>query len=322
MNVNEWLLSIGQGLLAIMIAPLVFGVLRWTRARLQSRQGPRLIQPYLDLGKLLNKRPVVPETTSWVFRAAPYVVFTCYALLNFLVPIVYLPLGSTPPWADLLVLVYLLGLAKFAVALAGMDTGAPLAGLGSSRKMFVHALIEPTLVIIVYALALRWRTTSLPAITYHNWQAGPATIFTDPSLLLAGLALVVTALAEIGRLPFDNPSAHLELTMFGKAVHLEYAGPHLALIEWGEALRLTFFLTLLSSLFAPWLLAANGLHPLLNGLLILAYPIRLLGLALALGAWEATQVKLQLRAVSGSAASALVFAVLSTIVAVVRHYLP
>jgi formate hydrogenlyase subunit 4 len=321
MNVGEWLLSLGQGLICILVAPLAIGMLRWAKARLQGRQGPHLIQPYLDLGKLLGKRPVVPETASWVFRAAPYVVFTCYALLGFLVPIVYLPQGSTPSWADLLVLVYLLGLAKFTMALAGMDTGAPLAGLGSSRKMFVQVLVEPTLVVSVYALALRWRTTSLPAIVYHNWQARPGAVFTDPTLLLAGLALVIIVLAEAGRIPFDNPATHLELTMFGKAIHLEYAGPHLALIEWSEALRLSFFLTLLSNMFAPWLLAANGLNPALNSMLILAYPIKLLALALILGAWEATRAKLRLRAVSGPAASALVFALLSAVVAVITYYL-
>ncbi len=321
MNVNEWLLSIGQGFLYIVVAPLAVGMLRWTKARLQGRQGPRLIQPYLDLSKLLSKRPVIPEAASWLFSAAPYVVFTSYALLGFLVPVVYLPQGSTLPWADLLLLVYLLGLAKFVMALAGMDTGAPLAGLGSSRKMLVHTLAEPALVVIVYALALRWRTTSLPAIVYHNWRAGPAVVFTDPTLLLAGLALTIIALAETGCLPFDNPATHLELTMFGKAIHLEYAGPHLALIEWGEALRFTFFLTLLSSLFAPWLLAATSLGPALNSLLILAYPVKLLILALILGLWETTQVKLRLRAITGPAASALVFALLSAIVAVVTHYL-
>jgi formate hydrogenlyase subunit 4 len=321
MNVSEWLLSIGQGFLYIVVAPLAVGMLRWTKARLQGRQGPRLIQPYLDLSKLLSKQPVIPEAASWLFSAAPYVVFTSYALLGFLVPVVYLPQDSTLPWADLLLLVYLLGLAKFVMALAGMDTGAPLAGLGSSRKMFVHALAEPALVVIVYALALRWRTTTLPAIVYHNWQAGPARVFTDPTLLLAGLALTIIALAEAGCLPFDNPATHLELTMFGKAIHLEYAGPHLALIEWGEALRFTFFLTLLSSLFAPWLLAATSLGPALNSLLILAYPVKLLILALILGLWETTQVKLRLRAVTGPAASALVFALLSAIVAVVTQYL-
>src|SRR5947209_5968345 len=146
-----------QGLCYIGIAPLVVGTLRRVKDRLQGRAGPRPYQPYLDLWKLFHRQPVIPDTASWVFSTAPYIVFGCYALLGLITPIIFLPPASAIdrsflgwPLADLLVLVYLLGLARFVMGLAGMDAGAPLGGLGSGREMFIHVLIEPTLIFIVY----------------------------------------------------------------------------------------------------------------------------------------------------------------------------
>jgi formate hydrogenlyase subunit 4 len=310
-----------QGLAYLGLAPLVLGVLQWAKARLQRRRGPAWLQPYRDLRKLLRKRPVVPENASWVFNAAPLVVFACYALPGFLMPVFYLPQKGASPVGDLLTLVYLLGLARLALGLAGMDAGAPFGGLGSSRELFVHVLAEPTLIFVVYTLAFKWRTSNLPDILWRHRQDTFLDVYTSPPLLLLALALALTTLAETGRLPFDNPSTHLELTMFGKAIHLEYAGPHLALLEWAEALRLTWFFTLLLNLFAPWLLAASGGNPLLNALAILLYPLKLLLLALALALWEALQVKTRLRAIVTPALTALIVALIAAILVVAERYL-
>jgi formate hydrogenlyase subunit 4 len=270
-----------QGLVFLLVAPLVVGTLRWAKARLQRRQGATPFQFYRDLLKLLRKRPVTPDSASWIFVLVPIIVFFCYGSLGFLVPVFFLPAAEMSPTGDLLVLVYFLGLARLAMGLAGMDTGTPFGGLGSSRELLIHALIEPTLI----------------------------------------LALVLVTLAEAGRLPFDNPASHLELTMFGKAIHLEYAGPLLALLEWAEALRLTFFMTLLANLFGPWLLAVAGNEPLLNMLLALLYPAKLLILVLALAFWEALQVKTRLRAVVTPTLTALAITLIAAVLALAERYL-
>src|SRR5207245_1731006 len=189
---------------------------------------------------------------------------------------------------------YLLGFARFALALAGMDAGTPFGGMGSSREMFVNVLAEPVLILVILALTLQRHTTDLIRIFSSLSLTG--TIFSLSALLLLWLALAFVAIMDNGLLPIDNPSTHLELTMIQKALHLEYSGRNLALIEWGEAMRLTFFLTLLGDL----LIARNmPIFPGVSGavLMPLLYITKLLiGIAL-LALFEITQIKLRLRRV-------------------------
>ncbi len=321
MTANNLMFNISQGFVYLLLAPLVVGMLRWAKARLQRRQGPAPLQFYRDLLKLWHKQPVIPESASGIFIVAPVIVFTCYALLGFLTPIFYLPESNISLASDLLLLVYLLGLAWFTMGLAGLDAGAPLGGLGSSRELFIHVLVEPTLIFIVYTLALKWHTTDLLGIIWHHRQIAPLEIYTNPSLLLLLVALWLILLAESGRLPFGNPTTHLELTMSGQAIHLEYAGPQLALLEWAEALRLTFFLTLLLNLFGSWLLAGSGNNLLLNIVLTLLYPAKLFILVLGLALWETVQVRLRLRAITKPALTTIAMALTAAALVVVERYL-
>jgi formate hydrogenlyase subunit 4 len=310
------------------IAPGVLGTLRWIKARIQNRQGPRPWQPYFNLWKLFQRQVVVPDTTSWVFLAAPFIVFGCYALIGAMAPIIYLPSYeqilhevSGPPLADFLVIVGLTSLARFATALAGMDTGSPFGGMGSSREMFMHVLTEPVFLMVAYGLALTAYTTSLPGVM--NAQPG-SFLEADPHLILIILILLALALimlAEAGRIPFDNPSTHLELTMIGKAVHLEYGGFLLGLLEWAEAMRLTFFLTLLVNLLLPNLLVSAGTGWLNTIFLVLIYPIKITIVLVFLAFWEETQAKLRLRGVIAPTGLALIFSMIAIIIVFVWHYL-
>lgn len=320
-TITLFMLNIAQGGVYVLLAPLTIGMLRWVKARLQRRQGPSWLQFYRDLFKLMRKQPVMPESASWVSTVAPIVIFSCYALLGFLAPVFYLPEENLSLVGDLLMMIYLIGLARMAMGLVGMDAGSPFGGLGSSRELFMHILAEPVLIFIICTLALKWRTTDLSLIIWQNRQVGFLGVYANPSLLLLLLGLVLVTLAETGRLPFDNPATHLELTMFGKAIHLEYTGPQLALLEWAEASRLTFFLTLLANLFVPWLLAAAGGSLWPNILLILLYPAKLLLLALLLAFWESLQVKTRLRAVVTPAFFALVLALIAAMLIAAERYL-
>jgi formate hydrogenlyase subunit 4 len=244
-----WVVDLVQGLLALALAPGVVGLVRWLKARLQSRRGAPPWQPYRELRKLFTKEVVVSTNASWLFRVAPYVVFASTAAAAFLVPFLAVP-RPLDAVGDLLVLVYLLLLGTVFLALAGLDPGSPFGGMGSSREMTVAALAEPTIALAIFALALSAGSTNLGRIVART-LADPAAAL-SPGHVLAFAALFVVMLAETGRLPVDNPATHLELTMIHEAMVLEYSGRYLALVEWAAALKLLVFFSLLGNLFVPW----------------------------------------------------------------------
>jgi formate hydrogenlyase subunit 4 len=242
-----------QLLLLLAVAPLVSGVIKMLKARLQTRRGPGVLQPYRDIHKLFQKGMVLPNTASWIFAAAPYVVFLTAALAGLMVPMVSAdaPLGL---FGGVLALVYLLGLGRFFLALGGLDTGSSFGGLGSSREMTISALAEPAMMLAVFTVAIGANSTSLSEVVRTaigmNWR------FLAPPQMLAFSALFLVLIAETGRIPVDNPATHLELTMIHEAMVLEYSGPYLALIEWGASIKQLVLMTLLVNCFWPF-----GLRP-------------------------------------------------------------
>lgn len=243
-----------QTLALILIAPLVVGYVRWLKARLQSRRGANPPQPYRDLRKTFAKGMVIPDTASWIFHAAPVVVAATAVAAAVLVPVVAASPASDAV-GDLFVLTALLMTGTVCLALAGLDPGTAFGGMGSSREMTIAALVEPTLLLAVFALSARVGSTNLGAIVAAG-ATDPTRVFT-PASLLAGAALAIATLAESSRIPVDNPATHLELTMVHEAMILEYSGRDLALVEWAAALRLTILLGLLANLFAPWGVATD-----------------------------------------------------------------
>jgi formate hydrogenlyase subunit 4 len=230
-------------------APLLVGSLRKLKARLQGRVGASVLQPYRDLRKMLAKEAVISENGSWIFRFTPYLVASVMLLSSLLVPMLTTstPLGFM---GNIILLMYLLLLATFFLALAGLDSGSAFGGMGSSREMIIAALAEPTVMVAIFAIALRVGSTSLDQIVRRGADDG--LLLLNPGHLLAFVAFFIVALAETGRLPVDNPATHLELTMIHEAMILEYSGRHLALIEWAAGMKLLLFLVLLSNLFFPW----------------------------------------------------------------------
>ena len=238
-----------QTLAFVALAPGLTGFIRWMKARLQGRRGAPVWQPYVELRKLFAKERVVSNTASWVFRAAPFVLFGTSVAVASLVPLVFVP-TAYDRIGDLFAVVYLLLLGTFFLALAGLDTGSPFGGMGASREMTVVALTEPTVALSIFALALTAQSTNLGDIIRQT-VAEPVRAL-GPGHLLAFTALFIVTLAETGRLPIDNPSTHLELTMIHEAMVLEYSGPYLALVEWAAALKLLIFFVIAANLFLPW----------------------------------------------------------------------
>ena len=279
-----------QVLLALLLAPGVVGLIRWLKARLQNRRGAPVWQPYRELRKLFGKEAVVSSNASWIFRAAPAIVFTSTVAVACLVPMLAVPL-PVDAVGDLLVVVYLLLLGMFFLSLAGLDPGSAFGGMGASREVTVAALAEPTLALAIFALAVRAGSTNLGQIVART-MADPAAAL-SPGHLLAFGALFVVMLAETGRLPVDNPATHLELTMIHEAMVLEYSGRYLALIEWAAMLKLLVFFVLLGNLFVPWGVAVT-LTPGALLVALLSLLVKLAALAAAVAVFETRVAKLRL----------------------------
>jgi len=240
-------------LVVLALAPLLTGLVRKAKARLQRRRGPSLIQPYRDLLRLLRKEVVVAGNASWLFRVTPYLVFSATWVAAALVPT--FATGLLFSWsADLIAIIALLGSARFFLALAGMDVGTSFGGIGSSREVMIASLAEPALIMIVFTLALVAGSTQLSTVA----EVFAAGVGVRVSLALALVALLIVAVAENGRIPVDNPATHLELTMVHEAMVLEYSGRHLALIELATSLQLLLYVSLIACLFVPWTLAPAG----------------------------------------------------------------
>ena len=298
-----------QMALVLCLAPLLTGLVRKVKARLTRRRGPPLVQPYRDLARLLRKETVIADNASWLFLAAPYLIFAATWVAAALVPT--FAAGLQFSWtADLIAIVALLGSARFFLALAGMDVGTAFGAIGASREMMLASFAEPALLLTIFTLALVSGSTQLSAVAAE--LAGPEAGL-RVSLGLALVALVVVALAENARIPVDNPSTHLELTMVHEAMVLEYSGRHLAMIELAAALKLLLYLSLVICIFMPWGLASEGAGAaaLLTGLA--SYLAKLAAGGVLLGVFETAIAKMRVFRVPDFIGTALMLSLLGTL---------
>ncbi len=233
-----------QFIILIVFSPLVQGVIKKLKANMQGRVGPGVLQPYYDLLRLLRKDLVVSSTTSWIFKATPYVVFTATAAAAVIVPVVS-EAPSLGMKGDVIALIYLFALARFFMALAGLDAGTGFGGEGSSREMTVAILVEPMMMLAIFTAAISSGSTNITRIASMQGAAF------SPSHLLALSAFIVAIIAETGRVPVDNPDTHLELTMIHEGMVLEYSGRYLALMEWAHAIKQMVLFTLAVDIFFP-----------------------------------------------------------------------
>jgi formate hydrogenlyase subunit 4 len=260
--------------------PLVVGLTRQVRARWEGRGGGGLLQPWRDIRKQLRKQQITPRGTTVVFAAAPAIVAGSTLLVAAIAPLVATgsPLDGS---ADLFAVVGLLFVGTVALTLAAIDTGTSFGGMGASREITIAALVEPTILLAVFALSIPAGSSNLGALV-SNTIAHPGQVV-SLTAVLAFAALVIVMVAETGRLPVDNPATHLELTMVHEAMILEYAGPRLALVEWAAGMRLAVLLALLANLFGPWGIADSqpGAVDIVVGVAALVAKVALLAASLA-----------------------------------------
>jgi formate hydrogenlyase subunit 4 len=245
-----------QVLTIVIGAPLVSGVIAQVAARLQGRRGPRILQPYYDLVKLFAKETLAPDESSWVFLVAPLVAFMCYLVVPLLIPVLTnfpLPLAYM---GDILGGGFILALAGFVVALAAAETQGPYAQLGSSRAMTFGALIEPSVLFIVFTVGLVTATDLPYAMT--KIVRSSAGQMVRPAHVLAAVAFFLVVLADTGRIPVETHSGTLEFGMIDEARTLEHSGPLFAMLKWGSAMKQLILYTILIDVFvAPWGLAGS-----------------------------------------------------------------
>jgi formate hydrogenlyase subunit 4 len=269
-----------QIIIILALSPLLSGIIKKIKAFFQIRKGPSIFQPYYDLAKLLKKDSVVSQNVSWIFHAAPIISFAAVLTAGLLIPIYItsLPLGFA---GDMIAVIYLFALARFFTALASLDAGSSFGGMGGSREMFVAAMVEPALMLSIFAVALNVGSTNLSYIS--QTLSGMGLDALSPYQILAFVALFIIAIAETGRIPVDNPSTHLELTMIHEAMILEYSGKQLAIVELGAMVKQLLVYSLLANIFFPWGIASaeSGVAALAIALGVYIIKIVIIGLTMA-----------------------------------------
>jgi formate hydrogenlyase subunit 4 len=296
-----------QAFLLVAIAPLVGGVIARCKAQMQNRHGANVWRPYAELLKLFRKEDLIPDTASVIFRFTPVILFAATVAAAAFVPVLH-PSAIFGVSGDIILLVYLLAMGRFFLMLGAMDGGSSFGGLGASREALISALAEAPLMLALISVAIISHSVSLSGIVLATALQDPLHLSAAYAFALGALALI--AIAETGRIPVDNPTTHLELTMIHEAMTLEYSGPSLALVEWASAIKLTLILALLAGFFAPWGMAMNNS---IVALLLapLAFVFKLALLATVIAVVESSIAKLRIYLISDFLGMASALAILA-----------
>lgn len=280
-------------------APLLGGFIRKVKNDLRMRRGAPLLQPYRNMRKLMDKEEVIPRHSSWIFRAAPWIVLAAAVAAAVPVPVLG-PLCGPSGMGDFLLIIFLFALGRFFLALGGLDAGSAFGGIGSSREMFISSLVEPVALLAIFAVSLPVGSTSPAAIA----ASGALRL----SSLAAALAFFALTLAETSRIPVDNQETHLELTMVHEAMLLEYSGRSLAVLELAAHVKQMVFFLLLANVLLPW-----NVWGFVSGSAVVAGKVVLIGVAVAFV--EVSVAKMRLFRVVDFLSFSLVMAFMAVVLA-------
>ena len=270
MQLVEWMVHLA---VCLAMAPLLPGVINKVKAWVAGRRGPPVLQLYYDLARLWKKGVVLSTLASPGFIAGPAVAWVAVLAASMLLPLG--PLGASTSFrGDVILLIYLLALARFSTAWAAMETGSAFEGMGAAREVSYAVLAEAAVMTAVLTLSLQSGSVSLRAMLAPAAGAGAV-------LLAAGLFTVL--LAENCRVPFDDPNTHLELTMIHEVMVLDHSGPPLAVILHGASMKLLLFSVLLVQAVLPVgeLPTLTALGALLAGVLVVTVAVGLVESLLA-----------------------------------------
>ena len=308
----DWLVQVLQVAVVLLLAPLITGMIARLEAMIQQRQGPRVLQPYYDIVKLLRKETVLPAPAGPLFRAAPYVSLAGYAAVPLLIPVLTsfgLPLGYM---GDILGGGLILGGAGFAISIAAIDSGSPYAQLGSSRLRSFGALNEPTVIFVIFVVALTTHT-DLPYAMAATVRSSAVEVL-RPSHLLIIAAFFMVILNETGRIPIGSHGGTLEFGQIDEGRIVEHSGPGLACLRWGSSVKqLVLYVIFANVLVVPWGLASTGnLGSILIAIGLLA--AKALGIGLAIVVIESSFAKLRLYKIPEFTVASFMLAVLAVVI--------
>jgi len=286
---------------------LLAAIIRRAKARMQGRPGPPFAQPIFDLVKRFRKSETISSTSSWVFRVSPVAGLAIALVIALTVPWTGArALGTGSGVADFILVAYLLAFGRFLSILAALDTGSAFGGIGASRESALGVLIEPSVLVSLAAISVSTGSSDLSvALTSH----APTSV-----AILAGAAFLLAALAELSRMPVDDPTTHLELTMIHEATILENSGRNLALVEVGVALRTAIYFGVGARLLLSCAVPVGGLAT----MQIILTLVSILALGIAIGVIEGISVKLNWRRIPSFVAFSTALAAMSAFVAVLR----
>ncbi len=295
----------------LLVSPLFISIIKKVKARAQRRQGPSILQTYRNFAKLLKKETMYSSTSSWIMRATPYVNLAALLVASLFIPMLVLPQPNDLV-GNIILFLYLLAMAKFFMALSGLDAGSTFGGMGSSREMAISALIEPVVIVVFAALAFAFHTTSIPEMF---GGALASNVLVDPVLVLIGISLFIIIIVESSRVPVDNPETHLELTMVHEAMLLEQSGKNLAMMELSSAMKQLLLMGVLINILVPWGLATDFSAP---SLLISlgAFMLKAVVLAVIIGLFESSCAKSRFFRLPGLFAIALFLSIVTLIIEV------
>lgn len=271
-------------LIILLFAPfLVIGVIKKTKAFWAGRKGVSLFQPWWDFVRLMKKDSVVSDTTTWIFRFTPILIFATTLFAGLFVPM----LGGVSivnMSGGFILFAYLLGLGKFFSLLSAMDTGSSFEGMGASREACFTTIVEPAFFIIMASLIALSGNFTFESLFMILEKAGGLGIL---MMILAVLALVVMLLTECCRVPVDDPTTHLELTMIHEVMILDNSGQDLGLITWAAGIKMVILESLIAALLIPT-------HILGFGYSALAYVVALFVIAIFVGTLESAIARLRM----------------------------
>lgn len=275
----------------VAVSPLFISLIKKVKAYAQGRRGPSLFQTYYSLIKLLKKETVYSSNSSWIMRVTPLINIAVLLIASLFVPLIFIP-SPVDSIGNVILFLYLLALAKFFMALSGLDAGSTFGGMGSSREMSLSAVIEPVAIIVFAALAFVLKTLNIHEMFLIS-LTGSGILSINPALFPILIALFILLITETARVPVDNPETHLELTMIHEAMILEQSGKNLAMMEVSHAIKQTLLMALIINIFFPWgvvtTLEARGL-----AIAAAIFIAKGMAFSVAIGLFESSFAKLRL----------------------------
>ncbi|MBA4192309.1 MAG: hydrogenase [Planctomycetaceae bacterium] len=299
-------------LTVMLVAPIfMVGIINRVKSIWAGRRGPRLVQSWYDIARLLRKTPVYSQATSWIFPYAPYFVLATTITAGLIAPVV-------PGFAilafpgDLIAFAYLLAFGRVPLMLSALDTASAFEGMGASREATYSALLEPVLLLSLGTLGCLNNVMSFQDIV----SAGTRTEFDVTVLAAIVFALFVLLVIESSRVPADDPTTHLELTMVHEVMVLDHSGPELGVIQYTAAMKMTVFAMVIAAVVNPFSVAEGGVIAMLS----MATSLVLLGVvAIVVGLLESLTARLRFRALPLFILAAFIAVVIALVAVVARQ---